>query len=304
MKKIITLLALLAFSTMCYAQKKKDKSTPPTDWATYDYSKTFSYKNGGGKKDIGKLKRVFIADFVVNQVVTAVGKQTGSTNFAKMTVGLSGIDAKAYQQMVTELYQQAIEQLKAEGYEVLTEDEVAKNSFLVEDIGKDGGLFVNYVDETLPTFKELGNEVVAIRPLGKFAARNTKVTAGIWYNKLGKALNAHAISIALNVNFMVFDGSRLGGARIEGTPLINTYASMMWSNANGGMWVFPGDRMYGNKSWSKSRIEETNSSTTIFGSAKSAYVVEAAQTEYLAEISGMLKGVSTTFIKTMVNEGK
>lgn len=304
MKKIIILFALVSISAMCYAQKKKDKVKPPTDWATYDYSKTFSYKNGGGKKDIGKLKRVFIADFSVNQVVTAVGKQTGSTNFAKMTVGLSGIDVKAYQQMVTELYQQAIAQLKAEGYEVLTEEEVAKNSFLVDDIGKDGGLFVNHVNEELTSYKEFGNEVVAIRPLGKFAARNTKVTAGIWYNKLGKALNAHAISIALNVNFMVFDGSRMGGARIEGTPLINSYAGMMWTNSNGGMWVFPGDAMYGNNFWSKSGINETNSSTTIFGSAKSAYVVEASQAEYLAEIRGMLNGVTTTFIKTMINEGK
>ncbi len=179
MKKIMTLLALVFISAVCYAQKKKDKVKPPTDWATYDYSKTFQYKNAGGKKDISKQKRIFIADFVVNQVVTAVGKQTGSTNFAKMTVGLSGLDSKAYQQMVTELYQQAIEQLKAEGYEVLTEDEVATNSFLAEDKGKDGALFVNYIDESPSSFKELGNEVMGIRPLGKFAIRNSKVTGGI-----------------------------------------------------------------------------------------------------------------------------
>lgn len=302
MKKFITLLALASCSVMCFAQKKKDKA--PTDWATYDFSKAFSYKNGGGKKDIGKQKRIFIADFVVNQVVTAVGKQTGSTNFAKMTVGLSGLDSKAYQQLVTELYQKAIEQLKAEGYEVLSEEEVANNSFLAEDKGKDGGLFVNYIDENLTTFKELNNEVVGIRPLGKFAVRNSKVTAGIWYNKFCKAINAQAVSIALNVNFMVFDGSRLGGARIEGTPVIDAGAMMMWSNANGGMWVFPGDHMYGNGTWAKSGINETSSSTTIFGAVKSAYVVEASQPEYLAEIKGILSGVSATFIKTMIEEGK
>lgn len=302
MKKIATLLAFALLSLFCFAQKKNDKG--PVNWATYDYSKTFSYKNGGGKKDIGKLKRVFIADFVVNQVVTAVGKQTGSTNFAKMTVGLSGLDSKAYQQLVTELYQQTIEQLKAEGYEVLSEEEVAKNSFLAEDIGKDGALFVNYTDEKLTPFKEFNNEVVGIRPLGKFAVRNTKTTAGIWYNKFCKAINAHAISISLNVNFMVFDGSRLGGARIEGTPVIDAGAIMMWSNANGGMWVFPGDHMYGNGTWAKSGINETSSSTTIFGAAKSAYVVEASQPEYLAEIKGILSGVSSTFIKTMIEEGK
>ncbi|MCW5910557.1 MAG: hypothetical protein KIT62_05755 [Cyclobacteriaceae bacterium] len=302
MKKIITLLALVSFGAMCHAQKKKDKA--PTDWGTYDYSKTFSYKNGGGKKDISKLKRVYIADFVVNQVITAVGKQTGSTNFAKMTVGLSGIDASAYQQMVGELYQQAVEQLKAEGYEVLTDEEVANNKFLADDKGKDGGLFVNYIDDKLYPYKELNNEVVSIRPLGKFAVRNSKVTAGIWYNKFCKAIDAHAVSIALNVNFMVFDGSRLGGARIEGTPVIDAVALMMWNNANGGMWVFPGDHMYGNNTWAKSGINETNSSTTIFGAVKSAYVVEASQPEYLAEIKGILGGVTKTFIKTMINEGK
>lgn len=302
MKNIIPLFALIFLSTLCFAQKKKDKAA--TDWAAYDYSKAFSYKNGGGKKDISKVKRIFIADFVVNQVITAVGKQTGSTNFAKMTVGLSGLDSKAYQQMVTELYQQTIEQLKAEGYEVLTEEEVANNNFLTEDKGKDGGLFVNYIDESLIPFKEFNNEVVGIRPLGKFAVRNSKVTSGIWYNKFCKAIDAQAVSISLNINFMVFDGSRMGGARIEGTPVIDAGAMMMWNNANGGMWVFPGDHMYGNNTWAKSGINETTSSTTIFGAVKSAYVVEASQPEYLAEIKGILSGVSKTFIQTMINEGK
>lgn len=301
MKKIIPLLALTCISVVCFAQKKKDKA--PTDWSSYDYSKTFSYKNGGGKKDIAKLKRVFIADFSVNQVVTAVGKQTGSTNFAKMTVGLSGIDTKAYQQLVGELYALTVEQLKAEGYEVISDEEVAKNSFLADEKNS-GSFFAGYVDESFPPYKELNNEVIAIRPLGKFVARNSKVTAGIWYNKFCKAIDAHAISIALNVNFMVFDGSRLGGARIEGTPVIDAGAMMMWSNANGGMWVFPGDHMYGNGSWVKSGIEETNSDTNMFGSVRSAYVVRASQPEYLAEVRGILSGVTKTFISTMINEGK
>jgi hypothetical protein len=302
MKNTIALLLLISISTLSIAQKKKEQAT--TDWTTYDFSKTFSYKNGGGRKDIGKVKRIFIADFVVNQVVTAVGKQTGSANFAKMTVGLSGLDSKAYQQMVTQLYMQAIEQLKGAGYEVLSEEEVANNKFLAEDKGKDGGLFVNYINENFATFKEMNNEVVGIRPLGKFAVRNSKVTSGIWYNKLCKSLNAQAVSISLNVNFMVFDGSRLGGARIEGTPLIDAGAMMMWNNANGGMWVFPGDHMYGNNTWTKSGLEETNSATTIFGAAKSAYVVTVSSAEYLAEIKGMLSGVSKTFIQSMINEGK
>ncbi len=297
--KLILLCMLMTISVL--AQKKKEQTL--IDWNTYDFSKTFSYRNGGGKKDIAKQKRIFIADIVVNQVITAVGKQTGSTNFAKMTVGLSGIDTKAYQQIVQEVYALAIQQLKDEGYEVLSDDEVAQNKFFSEEKESES-LFVGRVKEDLTPYKELGNQVVSIRPVGKFAVRNSKVTAGIWYNKLCKALDAQAVSIALNVTFMAFDGSRLGGARIEGKPLLDAGAMMMWSNANGGMWVFPGQHMYGNPSWIKSGIEETNSETNLFGSVRSAYMVQASQEEYLKEVKGMLTGVTKTFITTMINEGK
>lgn len=299
--KLRFIILLICYSTVSFSQKSKEPALK--DWNNHDFSYTFSYKNGGGKKDIAKLKRVFIADFAVNQVITAVGKQTGSTNFAKMTVGLGGIDVKAYQTMVAELYQLTIQQLKDAGYEVLADEEVASNKFLMEEKNSES-FFVGRVGEELATYKELGNEVVSIRPVGKFAVRNTKTTAGIWYNKFCKAINAQAVTINLNVTFMAFDGSRLGGAKIEGKPLIDAYAVLMWSNANGGMWVFPGGHMYGNNTWAKSGITETGSSSTVFGSAKSTYVVEASQADYLAEIQGMLKGVSKTFVQKMINEGK
>jgi hypothetical protein len=187
-------LLFVSIAATSIAQKKKDNEVKVIDWSAYDFTKHFTLKNGGGKKIFADNKRIFIANFQINQTIVANGKQTGASNLAKMTVGLTPIDVPAYQDLVNKLYEKVVAQLKAEGYTIVSDEEVANSAFAKEQHnGKT--IICQYAKDVAYDKDENGNQLIYLWPNNKFIVMNTKTIQGTWPTKLGKALDANAISV-------------------------------------------------------------------------------------------------------------
>src|SRR5688572_10621828 len=88
------------------------------------------FKFAGGKKEQKETKIVYISDFAVRQLVRKKGTAKsgggigGNMAFAHMTVDFGGVDPVAYQQILTEVYDELNKKLTGLGYKVLTGEEV------------------------------------------------------------------------------------------------------------------------------------------------------------------------------------
>jgi hypothetical protein len=161
MNKSIYLTFLLASVVVTlFAQKDPQADY---DWKQYNFPAHFTLKNGGGKNIFATNKRIFIANFHVAQVIVASGKQTGSSNLAKMSVSMSPIKVEAYQALTDKLYQQMVERLKHEGYTIVSDAEVANSEFAKkEHNGKN--VYCQYVNEVAYAKDGMGNELAHFRP--------------------------------------------------------------------------------------------------------------------------------------------
>ena len=109
-----------------YAQDKDPQAD--YDWAQYDFTKHYTLKNGGGKNVFAENKRIFISNFQVSQITVANGKSTGVSNLAKMTVSMTPIDMAKYQAVVDKLYNDVKALLTAEGYTIVSDEEIANSA--------------------------------------------------------------------------------------------------------------------------------------------------------------------------------
>lgn len=303
--KTLTLSVLFAMLSFTAFSQDKDPQAD-YDWSQYDFTPHFTLKSGGGHKLFAENKRIFIANFQVSQVVVANGKQTGQANLAKMTIGMTPIDLKAYQAVVDKMYQQLVDQLKAEGYTIVSDEEVAATEFAQKQHnGK--SVFAMYVKE--PSFyKDInGNEIVNIFPTNKFMLANYSSVLGNWPSKLGKAINANALSIVMTINPVSFDGSRgrgKKGASLEARANMTVSTYCLLSNERGGfgVWTTPVD---GKDNWVGPKgLSETDNNTDFFGSVRGKYVLDVNQDAYLSEVEGLAGGVSKGFVKALMKEIK
>ncbi len=309
MKKIFFLTMLLSMIVLISVAQKKNKSQAPAviDWTSYDFTKHFTLKNGGGKKIFGDNKRLFISNFQINQTIVANGKQTGSSNLAKMTVGMTPIDVNAYQELVNKLYARLTEQLKAEGYELVSDEEVANSEFAKEQHnGKT--VFCQYAKDVAYDKDQNGNQILYLWPTNKFIVSNTKTVLGTWPSKFGKALDANIISVVLIVNPVSFDGSRRsgykGGPSIEADAVLTIFPYCYATNEKAGFAVW-GTHAGGNSNWVGPKgMTKTDNSTNVFGSVKGTYVIDVNQDAYLSEVEKLGGGLSEGFVKALMAEVK
>lgn len=304
-KLLSSLLLTGALTFSAFAQDKDPQAD--YDWEKYDFVPHFTLKNGGGKKNFTDNKRLYISNFQIAQVVVANGKQTGQANLAKMTISLSPIEMKAYQAVVDKLYQQLRDQLTAEGYTLVSDEEVAASEFAKKQ--HDGkSVFCMYVKE--PSFyKDInGNEVVNIFPTNKFLVANYGAILGNWPSKFGKAIDANIVSVILNINPVSFEGRRGAGAKkgasIEATANMTVTPGCTASNERGGIGVWS-TAVDGKDNWlGPNGMTKTTSNTDVFGSVRGAYVLDVNQDVYLAEVEKLGGGVTKGYINALMKEVK
>lgn len=300
---LLVILNLIVFST--FAQDKDPQAD--YDWSQYNFAPHFTLKNGGGKSTFAENKRLFVSNFQVAQVIVANGKQTGQANLAKMTISLSPIDMKAYQAVVDKLYQQFCDQLKTEGYTLVSDDEVAQSDFAKKQHnGK--SIFCMYVKE--PSFYKdaNGNEVVNIFPTNKYLVANYSPILGTWPTKFGKAIDANIVSIVLTINPVSFEGKRgVGskkGASLEATANMTIYPSATASNERGGFGVW-GSLVDGKDNWvGPNGLSKTDSNTDVFGGVRGTYVLDVNQNVYLSEVEALGGGIAKGYINALMKEVK
>jgi hypothetical protein len=306
MRKTLSFLFLINVFTFSVLAQDKDPQAD-YDWAQYDFAAHFTLKNGGGKKIFQENKRLFVSNFQVAQIIVANGKQTGQANLAKMTISLSPIDLKAYQAVVDKLYQQFCEQLKAEGYTLISDEEVANSEYAKKQHnGKN--IFCMYVKE--PSFYKdaNGNEVVNIFPTNKYLVANYGAILGNWPSKFGKTFDANIVSIILTINPVSFEGRRgLGskkGASIEAIANMTIMPSCTASNERGGFGVW-GSAVDGKDNWvGQKGMTKADSNTDVFGSVRGTYVLDVKQDVFLSEVEAMGGGLAKGYINALKKEMK
>lgn len=206
--RFMTCLLLVAGTYSAMAQK---------NWATYDFKNHYEPKLWGGKKTITENKRVFVSDFVISQVVMANGKQMGTSNFAKMSVSMSPLDQNVYNDLVNRLYKEFIDDLKAQGFEIVSDAEVAASEF-VKNANEKKNVYAWYTETApLQDADQFGSETLRFRPEKKYIVVNSGKILGNFNPQYSKAIKAQIIYVNLAINFVTFDGSRRAGynARTE-----------------------------------------------------------------------------------------
>lgn len=293
------------FIFFVFAQDKDPQAD--YDWSQYNFSAHFSVKNGGGKNIFADNKKIFVSNVQVAQGDCRQWKQTGQVNLAKMTISLTPIDLKAYQAVVDKLYQQFCDQLKAEGYTLVGDEEVANSEFAKKQHnGK--SIFCMYVKE--PGFYKdaNGNDVVNIFPTNKFLVANYNAIIGNWPTKFGKAIDANVVSIILTINPVSFEGKRgMGskkGASIEAIANMTIYPSCTASNERGGFGVW-GSLVDGKDNWVGPKgLFKTDKDTDVFGSVRETYVLDVNQDAFLSEVEALGGGIAKGYIGALMKEIK
>lgn len=195
MKKLLVSIALICFTVSLQAQSIGDVKTTNKKWAFKTMKKA--------------TKRIYINSFNVNFEVykEAIdfkaggngGRLSGNTGSAtaKAAVGLSGVDGEKMQEKTNLLYNNYINRLKAEGYEIISTEEAAKTDAL-KDWNKASG----------PYLKENLLGIVTCAPENYTFYHKEKGFFGLGWNiqrKLAKQLN-NAIVADVNL-YVIFSES-------------------------------------------------------------------------------------------------
>lgn len=335
MKKTVLLSLIFGFVILMSnpVQAGKKKKEKKTDWSTYNFLELIKGKVPGPvKKRYEGIKRVYIADLVINQQVfskyskTSYGGMSHGTSTARMKVNLGGVDYKAYQDAVAKLYNDLEKYYIEQGYEIVTEEEVRQTELFKEtEPGK--RIVVANASEVEPVrFGDGGlNKYVAVRPANKLLVYNDankdKLTKGAapWkvYFKLANELNALVVSYTYTATFVVMGGK--GGyfntkASVGATPAMSIYGGSMLTlapsskktqptsggfyqeegiNGNNNGWISPDGFV---------ELDENQNSLYWSGSSSKSLenVLMVTQAPFLEEISvitnGLNKAMTTQFL--------
>ena len=296
--RIITLMLLFCVSAY--------SSTAQKDWSVYDFTVHYDAKTYGGKKPILENKRVFVSDFVISQVVMANGKQMGAASFAKMSINMTPLDKKAYNELVNRLYNEFIESLKAQGFEIVSDEEVAASDF-VKDANEKKNVYAWTTDSTpLQDTDQFGSETMRFRPEKKYVVVNSGKILGNFNANYAKAINAQVIYANLAINFVTFDGARRAGYKgrttIEATPYLMVTPTISWLNERGGINVTT-THVEANTNWvGEKGIDEITTNSTVFGAVKGTYIMDINEPAYMAEISAITQGLIKGYTATVKKE--
>lgn len=234
----ILIAGLLVFSNPIQAGgKKKDKKT---DWSSYDFNDLVKGKVPGPvKKKYEGVKRVYIADLVINQQVfskyskTSYGGLNHGAATARMEANLGGIDFVTYQHAIAQLYDQIAQYYIDQGYEIVSEDEVMQTELYKNNEQGKRIVAANASDVEPVRYGDGGlNKYVCVRPSNKLVVYNdakkdflTKGSAP-WkvYFNLANELNALVVGYDFNVSFVAMGGK--GGyfsnsAEVQASPYLS-----------------------------------------------------------------------------------
>jgi hypothetical protein len=304
-KSITSILLLSVFAFSVFAQDKDPQAD--YDWAQYNFPAHFSVKNGGGKNIFAENKRIFVSNFQIAQVIVANGKQTGQANLAKMTISLTPIEIKAYQEMIDRMYQKFCDQLKAEGYTLVSDEEVANSEF-AKKTHNGKSIFAVYAKEPYFGQDVSGSEVANFWPTNKFMVANYSSVIGNWPSKFGKAIDANVVSIILTIHPVSFEGKRGAGAKkgasLEATANMTIFPLCTASNERGGFGVW-GSLVDGKDNWVGSKgMYKTDSNTDVFGGVRGQYVLDVNQQVFLSEVETLGGGIAKGYITALMKEVK
>lgn len=261
---------------------------------------TADFKPFGGKKEQRELKKVFISDFSVKQLVRKKGTAKagggigGDMAYAHMTVDFGGVEPAAYQQMLTEVYDDVTKKLTSMGYQVLTGEEVKGKTSKECNV-------VTSVEEPKGDM-QLNAQVVKIRPKDKMLCYTDNIiTAGMFYPKVARDIDAIVLYFNYVVDYVGYGksgGSFAMKAQIEAVPNLVVSGIMGTAVSKGGgnsqikpvkaddSWVGP-EGMY---QTSKHKM------SPLFGmgatSSSSKWTLDVDQAKYLAMVKSYLIAAS------------
>ncbi len=223
MKKAVIILLMfmvvLSVNDAIALSKKKEKKT---NWSTFDFADLAKGKVPGPvKKRYSGVKRVYIADLVINQQVyskyskTSYGGLGHGSSKAKMEANLGGIDFDTYQQAVAKIYDEIAQLYIEKGFEIVSEEEVMSTElYKNKESGK--RIVVANASEVEPVRYGDGglNKLVSVRPADKLViyndAKKDVLTKGgaPWkvFFKLANELDALVVGYSFNATFVDMSG--------------------------------------------------------------------------------------------------
>ena len=332
---IILITSVIAFSNTAMAvNKKKDKKT---NWSTFEFSDLVKGKVPGPvKKKYSDVKRVYIADLVINQQVfskyskTSYGGLSHGAATARMKANLGGIDFTTYQTAVAQIYDDIAQYYVSQGYELVTEGEVMQTEmFKNREEGK-RIVIANASDVEPVRFGDGGlNKYVSVRPANKLVvyndAKKDVLTKGgaPWkvYFKLANELNALVVSYEFKTTFVTMDGK--GGyfstsAKVQASPYLSVASGNLTTLAPSKKTTQPTIGGYyqtellegNNNGWISpdgfKEIDESESSYYWTGSSnkKVENVMMVNPVPFIEEVTTISEGISIALTKQFIEDIK
>jgi ACT domain-containing protein len=316
----IYLLVLLLISFKANAQ----------DWNTVNFGEKYKgqFKMKGKSAKMLTKHKVFVNNFEVKQAVIAKGSQTtsalqsGKRKSIYSTVGLVGVSKEAYQQMVNNLHNQFVEELKAIGLDITNGDDVLNLPYVKKQIAK--GKKSTIAGNTGNTMgyqgkKKINSDRIIGYPNGTAAVKNdysfvpqnvnrcintNMIKSGIFYQKITDQ-GFNFLNVRYYVNFVSFNGSRgYKDIKIASVPVISVNVEVDYNGPKGAWQVFnyKKDIYSTNESWVKGmrKVKDNSADANFFGLASSfGYEVEADSEAYLAELESILTNLQKDIVKNL-----
>ncbi len=313
MKSTILFLACVLFaSASLFGQ---------TDWSKVDFTKKYkgTFKIAGASAKSLKNNKTFVNGYTVSQATTMKGSESSATKAVFSEVSLGGLDNASYQQMVNELYQDLMKELKGAGLKVTEGEDVMASSFVQDKMGKDkkdqqiGPMGTNTMyegkkkitDGNMPGYRvwAVFNDVSFI-PQNKIVYTTSNyVTSGNFYQKLATKENINLLSIGYNVTFASFDGGRgYKDIKLATKPVVAVSVTVMLVTPNGSYNKVFYNKMpvWGSDKWSEGieKGKDNKNTAEFLGLARSAeYEITANSDKYLDEVRAIITSLQKDVVK-------
>jgi hypothetical protein len=306
------------------------KGNEPRDWSTVNFTEEYKgqFKMKGKTAKLLTKHKVFVNNFEVKQATIAKGSQStsalqsGNPKTIYSTVGLVGVSKEAYQQMVNNLHNQFLEELKAIGLDITNGDDVLNLPYVKKQIAKDKkntiaentGNMMGYEGK-----KKVDSDRIPGYPNGSAAVRNdytfvpqnvnrcintNMMKSGNFYQKITDQ-GFNFFNVRYYVNFVSFNGSRgYKDIKIASVPVISVNVVVDYKGPKGAWQVFnyKKDIYSTNESWIKDmrKVKDNSSTANFLGLASSfGYEVDADSKAYLAELESILTNLQKDIVKNL-----
>lgn len=303
MKKMFVLLFFCATHT--FAQ---------TDWTQFDFIKECKVdtKFPGSVAKSFRENPIFINDYTIIQASLMRGKSQSGV-MQKQGVGnafseaaLAGVSQEALQALINDLHKEFVAELKAAGLNVTDGDELIASDYAKSKaggknviIGKtDGTVVFDKVGPTNPMAYDV-KETNIFRPKDVNVFVNPGAIGGNFYGKLSIKENVNLISIAYQVRFATFEGSKtMTRNTIETKAGLSITPVITIINPKGAFsWIAFKKAVWGNNHWSKGLVTEGSFNGSLLGLAsKGEYAIHADEAAYIQELRDIVSNLQKDLV--------